>query len=480
MGNSRLKVLLIDDDEAACLIIRRLLTRVPSKTFDLDWCSTYDEGLKALTEKKHDVCLLDYRLGITNGLDLLRKAISLGIKTPIVMLTGTDDPRVDAEAAYSGAYDYLQKDQLTPVLLERCIRYSLQHFASLSALQKSHDRFHLLFEKSMDAILITDDQGQVVEANRAACALLGMTKERLHHTKWEELFFTPSLPDSGKREDELSEVSIIGANKEQRLIEFSVNQLAPDLNLNILRDITEQRKLEREIQQISEREQRRLGQDLHDGLGQSLTGIAFLAKVLEQRLLASHLEESAQAGEIAKLLNEALQQMRNLSRSLCPVVLENNDIEAALVQLGCNLRTFFGIACNVRVDKKVKITDNTAAVHLYRIAQEATTNAIKHGKAKKLEIELVAAGNRVILRIRDNGVGFQKNQPTSKGMGLRVMHHRARMIGGTVDIEADKEGGTVVTCTIRKTLASKKSDGKDFILNHSSSTSQKQTPMEVH
>jgi PAS domain S-box-containing protein len=465
MGNPRLRTLLIDDDESAYLIIRRLLSKVPNKTFELEWASTFDAGLKTMLEKQHDVCLLDYHLGIANGLDLLRKAISMGVKTPIIILTGVDDPRVDTEAANIGASDFLQKDQLTPVLLERSIRYALQHFATLNALQKSHDRFRLLFERSMDAILITDDQGHFVEVNGAACALLGMPKERLQQMRWQELFTSATLPN-GPREDGLNEISITCPNGERRLIEFSVSQLAADLNLNILRDITEQRNLEREIQQISEREQRRLGQDLHDGLGQALTGIAFMAKVLEQRLQSKNSEDSAQAGEISKLLNEALMQTRNLSRGLCPVVLETNDIEAALLQLGSNLRTFFGITCTVKVDAKVRISDNAVAIHLYRIAQEATTNAIKHGKAKKIEIELFAEGCRLILRIRDDGVGIQKVDSTNKGMGLRVMHHRARMIGGAVSIRKEKDGGTTVICTLRKSLATKKHGDTEIFQKH--------------
>ncbi len=248
----------------------------------------------------------------------------------------------------------------------------------------------------------------------------------------------------------MGELSFTKPNGERCFIEFSSTQLAPDLNLSILRDVTERRALEHEIQEISEREQRRLGQDLHDGLGQSMTGIAFLAKVLQQKLQAKAAEEAEAAGNIASLINEALAQTRRLSRGLCPVVLDSNDIEAALGQLAENLRTLFSVSCELQCEPEIKITDNAVAVHLYRIAQEAATNAIKHGRAKKILLEpdfhQVAPdfeGHRRWLR-------FPPAIHKGKGMGLRVMQHRARMIGANIALRPSKERGVTVICSLPK------------------------------
>jgi signal transduction histidine kinase len=245
-------------------------------------------------------------------------------------------------------------------------------------------------------------------------------------------------------------------NGESCFIEFASTRLAPDLNLSILRDVTERRNLEREIQEISEREQRRLGQDLHDGLGQSMTGIAFLAKVLQHKLEARGLEEARSAGSIAALIDQALAQTRRLSRGLCPVVLDANDIEAALEQLAENLRTLFAVACELECDPEIKIADNAVAVHLYRIAQEAATNAIKHGAAKTVFLSLTVKKSRLILKIKDDGAGFRSTGPKGKGMGLRVMRHRCRMIGATLTIRAPKEGGVTVICSLPKVDALQK------------------------
>jgi PAS domain S-box-containing protein len=448
MENAPVKVLLIDDEENSFILLRRMATKAPDRQFAMDWAATYAEGLKILERQQHDVCLLDYRLGAETGLDLLREAVKRGIETPIIILTGSDDPRVDLEATELGASDFLLKDSLNPVILERVIRYAIQHAATLKALKKSNERFRLLFERSMDAILISNNRGDLVEVNSAACKLLGTPREALLELKWSDLI-ARALRQTTEPRSNLGEVGLRRPDGELCFIEYSSTQLASNLNLSILRDVTDRRRLESEIQEISEREQRRLGQDLHDGLGQSMTGIACLAKVLQQRLAEKGAEESEAAGNIASLMNDALAQTRRISRGLCPVVLENNDVEAALEQLAENLRAMFSVNCELQFDPAIIIPDNTVTVHLYRIAQEAATNAVKHGHAKNIALSFVLAKSRLILRVKDDGQGFPAQPSEGKGMGLRVMHHRARMIGATLSIRQMKEGGVLVTCSLR-------------------------------
>jgi two-component system, LuxR family, sensor kinase FixL len=442
------RILLIDDEESFFILARRMLAKVPGKKFVADWAANYEEGLAALRENRHDACLLDYRLGLRTGLELLREATAQGIQTPIIILTGLDDPKVDLEATELGAADFLIKDQLSPVILERVIRYSVQQAEALKALQKSNERFRLLFERSLDAILISDDGGRFVEVNTAACRLLGLGREELLKWNWSDLTAKALHQLSQRSSEGLGEFSFSKPNGDRCFIEFSSTQLAANLNLSILRDVTDRRALEHEIQEISEREQRRLGQDLHDGLGQSLTGIAFLAKAVQQKLQAAGIPEAEAAGNIATLLNEALAQTRRLSRGLCPAVLDSNDIETALEQLAENIRTIFSVSCELQCESGIQITDNAVAVHLYRIAQEAATNAIKHGRAKSILLSLTSTHSHVILKIKDDGAGFPPEASKTKGMGLRVMHHRAQMIGATVSLRKPKGAGVTVTCSL--------------------------------
>lgn len=452
-----MRILLVDDDENAFLLLRRLLSKISRKKFEVDWAPSYETGLAALRRQQHDVYLVDYRLGVESGLDLLSQAVSLPATAPIIILTGADDPQVDLEATRMGAADFLVKDHLDPAILERSIRYAIQHFATLRALRKSHERFRLLFERSMDAILISDDTGKIIEANKVACDFLGNSHDKLLEMKISDLLEIKSSNLAYNLQDQsFGEISITLPGGERRFAEYSACQFAPNLNLNILRDITERRDLEKEISEISEKEQRRLGQDLHDGLGQSLTGISFLTKVLQQKLATKKAAEEKDAALIVKLIKQSLLQAREVARGLCPTVLDTNDIQAALEQLAENLKKYFSVAAQAECDPAIKIRDNAVAVNLYRIAQEATTNAMKHGQAKKIWISLCRRNRAITLQIRDDGIGFPKNGKKIKGMGLRVMQHRARMINGTLEVNGKEGRGTTVTCTVGNKITLKK------------------------
>jgi len=238
--------------------------------------------------------------------------------------------------------------------------------------------------------------------------------------------------------------------------------------------VSDRKNFEREIQEISEREQRRLGQDLHDSLGQSLTGIAFLAKALQQNLQSKKLPQAPDAGNIATLLNEALTQARRMSRGLCPMVLETNDIETALEELVENFKSLFSVACELRCEPGIKIANTDVAVHLYRIAQEAATNAIKHGKAKKIYVSLSRIGSKLVLRVKNDGLRFPKELPKGKGIGFRVMHYRARMIGGVLTARPLRGGGVLLTCSLPAASAAKggRDDGEKPLTSQAPSIHQ--------
>ncbi len=211
-------------------------------------------------------------------------------------------------------------------------------------------------------------------------------------------------------------------------------------------DRTESKRLENAILEISAREQRRIGQDLHDGLGQHLTGIAFLSKVQEQRLGEKSLPETADAGKIVNLVNEAIHKARELARGLMPVLSESHGLMSALQQWASEMEDLFQITCRFECEDPVLIADDNAANHLYRIAQEAVHNAIRHGNAKNVRIGLIAGDDEGALTVEDDGCGISKVQPVQTGMGLRIMKYRAGMIGGTLRVERRGTGGTLMTC----------------------------------
>jgi PAS domain S-box-containing protein len=218
--------------------------------------------------------------------------------------------------------------------------------------------------------------------------------------------------------------------------------------LAIVRDVTERKRLEKEILEISSREQQRIGQDLHDGLGQHLTGITFLSKALEKRLLAKSMEEAEEAAEIGRLVMQALSQTRNLARGLFPIELEQNGLVSALQTLVSNVERLFRIQCRLESDGKVQIMNNMIATHLFRIVQEAVNNSVKHGKAQHVGVSLAAEGDKVVLQIKDDGVGCTPGT-RNEGLGLKIMQYRARRIGGVFDLQRGPTGGTMVTVSFK-------------------------------
>ena len=214
--------------------------------------------------------------------------------------------------------------------------------------------------------------------------------------------------------------------------------------LAVVRDVTERKRLEKEILEISSREQQRIGQDLHDGLGQHLTGITFLSKALERKLAAKSLAEAAEAAEIGRLVMQALSQTRNLARGLFPVELEQDGLASALKELASNIEHLYHIKCRFECASGVQITNNLLATHVFRIVQEAINNSVKHGKAQNVAIVLSVEADHVLLQVEDDGAGFKPGS-RNDGLGLKIMQYRARRIGGTFNIQGGPDRGTTVT-----------------------------------
>jgi PAS domain S-box-containing protein len=472
-ANQPIRVLLIDDDQDSFILTRHKLSKIPGGNFTVDWAASYEDGLVQIPKNAHDVYLLDYRLGAQTGLDLLREALAAGCKAPIIMLT-SENPQVDAEAMRLGAADFLSKDKLDSALLERSIRYSVKHYETLRKLAESEARLASFMHHVPCAVFIKNLQGRYVFVNE--------TCERVFRRKLDEWvgrtdadLWSKSLANKFRQIDQ----QIISNKKAVETTEsvqhddgtqhwlttrFPIldEQGEPTMIGGAAINITESRRLEREIQTVSEREQRRIGQDLHDGLGQYLTGIACMVKVLGAKLAEKQLPEAGDAQRITAMVNETIQQTRDLARGLCPVELETNGLQAALQELASRVTKLFSTKCDFQSVGVVQMYDNAAAVHLYRIAQEAINNAIKHGQASEIILSLSSANGQIVLTVKDNGKGLPKANGSHKpsgGMGMRVMNYRAAMIGANVQVESPDDGGTLVKCTVqnaRPSLAAKK------------------------
>ena len=216
----------------------------------------------------------------------------------------------------------------------------------------------------------------------------------------------------------------------------------------LTQEIAGRERLEKEILEVSEREQRRIGRDLHDSLCQHLTGTALAGQVLGEKLAAKSLPEAADAGKVVELVENGILMARDLARGIYPVQMEAEGLMAAFQELSANITKWSKINCVFEHDTPVLIHDATTATHLYRIAQEAVSNAIRHGKARRIGINLSDRDGQTTLTVEDDGVGLPDGWHGGQGLGTRIMAHRAMMIGAAFVMEPNPTGGTLIRCSL--------------------------------
>jgi PAS domain S-box-containing protein len=218
--------------------------------------------------------------------------------------------------------------------------------------------------------------------------------------------------------------------------------------LAIIVDISESRRLERELAEMEIQYKMQLGHDLHDGLGQYLTALSLRCKAIETKMRAGKkitVSDVSKAGEILKL---AILKAHELSEGLAPGSLHAGGLPAALQELARQTKKLFGIPCVFQGRGDVAPAGMVTTVHLYYLAKEAVTNAVRHGKPKRISISLKTTGKGMAMSVRDNGTGFAVGKKRSSGMGLRIMRHRARTVNAMLEIESVSPHGTLVQCTI--------------------------------
>ncbi len=336
-------------------------------------------------------------------------------------------------------------------------------------LRESEAKARAVLETTVDAIITIDEYGYIESFNQAAEEIFGYEADEVMGKNVKVLMPEPyrSEHDSYLRSyRETGQRKIIGIGREVEGRRKDGSTFPMDLAVSevqfgerrlftgIVRDISERRRLEREVLEISEEERRSIGRDLHDNLGQMLTGVGLLSQNLARKLRKADAPGAEEAAKIENLIKEADEQVRGLARGLVPVDLEAEGLADALRRLADQTEHIFDGTCTFKEAGTAAVHDSTVATHLYRIAQEAVHNAVKHGKARRIAIMLASGDKRIRLRVKDNGVGFPEEEAAvhesqAGGMGVRTMHHRARMIGASLEIQSTSGEGTSVTCTMR-------------------------------
>ncbi|MBI9086530.1 MAG: cache domain-containing protein [Desulfobacterales bacterium] len=326
-------------------------------------------------------------------------------------------------------------------------------------LRVSEERYRSVMEAAPDPIIVYDMDGRVTYLNRAFTNVFGWTLDeclgrKMDHfvprENWDETrrglrTITAGNPLSSVetrryvRDGRLVDVSIRGAVYRDRQGELAGSVI-------IHRDVTDLKRLEKEVLDIGDRERQNIGQDLHDDLAPHLIGIEGLGKVLNRKLEAAAFDDGGLGEKIVALIKEAITKTRGLARGLCPVYLVDHGLESSLRELAEKTEAVFGLDCNFRCRKSLEVSDNAVATQIFHIVQEAVNNAVRHGRARRIDITMDAVGDAPCLEIADDGIGMAKVAVTD-GMGLRIMGFRAKIIDAVLDLRSAEGAGTVVHMT---------------------------------
>lgn len=334
-------------------------------------------------------------------------------------------------------------------------------------LRDRENRLHAILDAAADAIITIDHQGIIRSVNPATRKLFGYTKEELLGQNVRLLMPLPFQNEHGVRMARflgtgqthvmIGHREVAGRRKDGSTfpVGLSVSEVKQlQMFTGIVRDLSAIKQLQREVLEIAAEEDRRIGQELHDNIQQQLTGVGLLSRTVVDLLRSPDLssatiaETAKMASKVAEWIDNAAQQVRLLSRGLIPVEIDVEGLQSALADFACRISEQHGPRCTFQCQGEAGVSDNFVATHLYRIAQEAVHNAIKHGHPKTIDVSLVGLDQTITLRVLDDGIGIPETTSVGLGMGLRIMQYRAGLIHGAVRITTGPHGGTEVTCTV--------------------------------
>jgi PAS domain S-box-containing protein len=329
------------------------------------------------------------------------------------------------------------------------------------ALRASQEWLQAILNTATDAIITIDQRGIIKSVNPAAEQMFGYTAAEMIGQNVKMLMPSPYREEHNAFLANFlrtGERRIIGIGREVQAcrkdgtvfpVDLAVSVVEPGkLFTGMVRDISRRKQLEHEVLEIATLEQRRIGAELHDDIGQHVSGLTMLAEALAQHLAEDASPRQNSAAQLAAGLGRLRQQARNLARGLLAVDVYSMGLKAALEELAERVHEQAGVSCRFHCPDAIGLQDTTTAMHLFRIAQEAVNNALRHSKAQHIDVSLVSLDSALVLSIRDDGIGIADTPEETKGIGIRLMRNRAGLIGGRLIISANEGGGTLVTCIV--------------------------------
>ena len=501
-----LQILVVEDSENDALLLQLAIERSGARCV-CRRVETAQEMTAALDAQSWDVVIADYVMPKFDGLAALALLKGRGLDVPFIIVSGHITENTAVAAMKAGAHDYVMKDKLTRLApaIAREIRDAemrREQRASENELWKEQ-AFRAAIETSIPSgIAVVDLDGRQSYVNPAFCRMVGWTETELIGRKPPFDYWPPEEAESitaalakvaageippfglelrlrrknGERFDTLllmtalkdsfenitgwlSSITDITQRKQaedalrrsHEELELRVRQRTAELstaNAELQAALAERRRLENELLEITDNERRRIGLNLHDDLGQKLTGIALMCKGLQVQLDRRGSEGAAEAARIHALIQETMSQTRDLSHDLVTLDVQEQDLATAMEGMVLHVKRTFNISCRFQCETKAPVLEANFVSQLYKITQEAVTNAIRHGKAKNVEICVSNGGSHLRLTIRNDGAPFPSAVKSKAGLGLRIMSYRAHLIGASLEVKPGEREGAVVTCSL--------------------------------
>jgi PAS domain S-box-containing protein len=334
------------------------------------------------------------------------------------------------------------------------------------SLRESRERLHAVIETAVDAIIIIDERGLIDSVNLATERMFGYSVGELLGHNVKMLLPSPYREEhdgylarylrTGEKRIIGTCREVLGCRKDGSIFPLDLcvsefrDRATRRLFCGVHHDLTARKTLEREVLEVATLEQRRIGQELHDGIAQDLTALGLLAGGLVEALEDNHPDEAALARKIAQGVKRVLGQARALSRGLIPVAVDADGLRAALAELATQTNELLTLSCRFECKEPVPVADNQVATHLYYIAREAVTNALKHSRARNITISMESDDRSVKLGVQDDGLGFPGDPVRLEGVGLKIMRYRAGLIHGRLVVVPAAPAGTLVSCILNK------------------------------
>ena len=463
-------ILVVDDDEGLRVLMAEALR---AENYSVATASSGGEALAWLEEHTPDLMLLDLKMQDVGGQALVKRLKHHRAPVPFLVVTGQGDEKVAVDVMKQGALDYVMKDtgmlDLLPGIVKRALEATerdRQLAQTQVSLRESEARFAAAMRATNDGVWEWRIRDDVSYYSPRWKAMLGYQPHEISDAReeWRSRIHPQDVDRVQKAFRDFVENPERHFSIEYRLRHkdgsyrwvHSRAVLECDASGKPLRmigansDVTDRKQLEKELISISDREQRRIGQDLHDGLGQQLTAIEFMVQSLRTDLKGAGPEIREQLSAMSAFLRQAITQTRALAHGLTAFRLDASGLQGALAELVESTSAIGRVECRFTCSARVRVKDSETAVHLYRIAQEAIGNATKHARATEIQVSLIERNGTVVLKITDDGKGLSKSEK-GDGVGLRVMQHRAATIGAELKIESKRNKGVTVTCTLRQT-----------------------------